>query len=170
MRGFDSVVSRCRQRVSLAAQAACGQVCSRRRVSLAREHRRQQCSPRHPHDIRRDGRALAVGIFQECLHAIHQGRPLPDTGAALSREVAPLALGHRRHNAGAQQPMLQELGQPGGIVHVRFTSRDRFDVLRMDGQDLKPRFEPVEDRFPLVAGTLHGDMRAAARQQPIGES
>ena len=58
--------------------------------------------------------------------------------------------------------MLQELGQPGGIFDVRVASRYRFDVLRIDQQDLKRPFEHVEDRFPIVAGTLHRDMRAAA--------
>jgi hypothetical protein len=36
-----------------------------------------------------------------------------------------------------------------------------FDVLRMDQQHLKRPFEPVEDQFPIVTGTLHRDMRAA---------
>jgi hypothetical protein len=100
---------------------------------------------------------------------MHQRGPLPDQGAAIPREVAQRALGHGWNTAGAPHPMLQKLGQPGGSFDVRLASRSQVDVLRMDSQDLTRPFEPIEHGFPISAGTLHRDMRAAARQQPIGE-
>ena len=93
---------------------------------------------------------------------MHAGRPLPDHSAAGPRAVAPRALGHRWHNAGASPPRWPERGQPGGLVDVRVASGSRFDVRRMAPQDLTRACEPVAHGCPVVAGTLPRDRRAAA--------
>ena len=53
-----------------------------------------------------------------------------------ARQVPQFPLGHRGDEAGAQQAMLQELGQPGGILDVRLAPGHGFDVLGIDQQHL----------------------------------
>ena len=73
--------------------------------------------------------------------------------------------------AAAEQPMLVELLQPLGIVHVGLSARDILHVARIHQQHFEAAgFEDLEDRNPVHARRLHGDGLDAGLLEPIGQS
>src|SRR3989441_9087272 len=73
--------------------------------------------------------------------------------------------------AAAEQPMLVELLQPLGIVHVGLSARDILHVARIHQQHFEAAgFEDLEDRNPVHARRLHGDGLDAGLREPIGQS
>jgi hypothetical protein len=66
--------------------------------------------------------------------------------------------------------MAQQVGQPFTVFDVRFSTRDRFDVLRIDQQEGTPLLQHVEDRTPEYARTLHSDVRYLVEAQPVPQS
>ena len=72
------------------------------------------------------------------------------------------------HEAAADQPMRQQIGQPGSVVHVGLAARH---VLDMCGVGQRQReiaiAQDVPDRLPIDPGRLHHDVRAAFRRQPL---
>src|SRR5258708_2556757 len=54
--------------------------------------------------------------------------------------------------------MLQQVSNPFGVFHVRLSSRNGFEMLRIDHEDLHMPFQDVKDRLPKAARTCHRDM------------
>jgi hypothetical protein len=50
-------------------------------------------------------------------------------------ELPELPLWFRGHETAAQEAMAQQFRNPFGILHIRFASRNRFDVLRIDHEE-----------------------------------
>ena len=74
------------------------------------------------------------------------------------------------HEAAAQQAVLEQLGQPGGVTHVGLAPGQDLDVAGVDQQQLEaPLLEDVPDRLPVLAGRLHHDLGDALGGQPLGE-
>ena len=91
------------------------------------------------------------GIFR--LNAIPQ---LPDRG--------------RRHKAPPQQPMLQQLRQPGGIGHIGLAARQDLDVPGVDQQQLQPALlQHIPARLPVLAGRLHHHLGDPVLGEPVGK-
>jgi len=155
MMGSYPAFHRARQPVPFAAQAAFGQVGEGLGVSMTGGKLRQDQPSRDSRYIRSPHRQLDVGIFRELLYPIDQSHPLLDKRAAIAGQVPQFPLGHRRHKASAQQAMLQEVGQPGGIFDIGLPPRDSLHMLGIDQLDLEHALQHVEDRFPVVARTLH---------------
>jgi hypothetical protein len=66
--------------------------------------------------------------------------------------------------------VLEQIGNPFGIFRVRFATRNRFDVLRIDQDDLQMVFQDIENRSPEHAGRFHGHLLAVLLDQPIAQS
>jgi hypothetical protein len=152
-----------------AAQAACGQLGQGVGGGVAGDQGRQPRAARDRHDGRRDRRELDVGVFQELLHAVHQGHPLPAQGAAVACQVPQCPLRHGGDDAGAQHAMPQALRQPGGIFAIGLAPGHRFDMVGIDQQHLAATFQDIEYGRPGVTSTLDGDRGAPTGEQPIGE-
>lgn len=101
---------------------------------------------------------LDVGVLQHLLDAVGHRRLLAGQLGALAGQVAQLALAGRRDEAGGQQPVLEQLGDPGAVGHVGLAPRHLLDVLGVDEQDLDPALQDVIDlqvsRF-VFRGLLH---------------
>lgn len=63
--------------------------------------------------------------------------------------------------------MLQEIGNPLRVLDIGFPPWYRFDMLRIDQQQLKMPFKQVLYRFPVYTRTLHRSMGTACRFEPI---
>jgi hypothetical protein len=75
------------------------------------------------------------------------------------------------HEAGPDQPMRHQIGQPCGVVDVGLASRHVLHVGRVGQHQLELAVgQNVPDRLPVDAGRLHGDVRRAFRRQPIGQA
>jgi hypothetical protein len=153
----------------LRPQPAFSQVRQRRRVGRALENGREHRPSRHAHDVGGNAGHLEVGVFEHLLQPIDGGRALVDEGRARAGQVAQFALGPIRDEARAHQSMLEQVGDPLGILDIRLAPRHGLDVRGSDDQHLKLVFEDVVDGLPIDAGTLHGHVRAAGRRQPLRE-
>jgi hypothetical protein len=45
--------------------------------------------------------------------------------------------------------VLQQFGQPGGVLDVGLAAGDLLDVVGIDQEDLQVAFQQVEDRLPV---------------------
>ncbi len=87
----------------------------------------------------------------------------------IAHQVAQIANGFGRNEAGFEQAMAQQVGEPFTILNVRFVAGHRLHVLGVDQDDLKAAFQDVEDRSPIDAGAFHGHMGDLADWQPVGQ-
>ena len=100
---------------------------------------------------------------------LHSWAALADHLRAVARQVTQLPDLLGRHEAGPQQPDAQQGGQPLGILDVGLAARHVLDVLGVDQHDFQAGgLQDVEDRLPVDAGTLQGDVAAAAPARASG--
>jgi hypothetical protein len=82
---------------------------------------------------------------------------------AVASQVPQFPDRRRRHEAAAQQPVLEQFGEPLGIEHIALVPGQNLQVLGVDQLQLeRPFFEHVPDRLPVRAGGLHRDVGHAA--------
>jgi hypothetical protein len=86
---------------------------------------------------------------------------------AIPREIPQLPNRCRRHEATPHEPMLQQLGDPGAVLHVCLPAGDLGDLGGVDQETCERLLEEVEDRLPVDAGALHGHVRHAVGLQPV---
>jgi hypothetical protein len=105
-----------------------------RGIGLARHQRREDGAARLAEPIAEQPRELEVGVLQGLLQA--QGVPpdLADQLLAGPGQVAQLLDGRRRHEAAPNQPMGQQIGDPGRIGDIALAAGNVPDVHR-GGQD-----------------------------------
>ena len=104
------------------------------------------------------------------MQPIDDARTFLQQARALAGEITQDPLLRRRHETGAQQPMLQQIGDPFGISYVGLASRHRFEVLGINHQQFEVPFQQIVDGFPEHPGTLHGHMGHAQRFEPIAHA
>jgi len=93
-----------------------------------------------------------VGIFQHLLETIDDACPIFDQTGAMPSEFAQFALLGGRDEAGGEQAVLQEIGNPLRIPPIGLASRHRLDVRRIDQQQGKVALEEVENGSPIHPG------------------
>ena len=127
----------------------------------------QDGATRDAHHIGRDTGQFDVGALQGFVNAVDQRGALPHKGGAIPGQFAQFPLADGRHETGAQQAVLQQLGQPLGILDIGLAPWHGFDVLGVHQQHFKVGFQDIEDRLPVFAGALHGDVGDAVTGQPV---
>ena len=157
------------QEGDLAAHPPMGQLGHRGRVGLSLDQGRQDRPPRHAHDVRGHRGQLDVGPFQHPLHPVDLAAAFLHHLGAVARQIAQVALRHRRDEAGLQQAMAHQFGQPARIGLIRLAPRHLLDVGRVDQEDGEVAFQDVVDRFPVLTRAFHGHMRDACLGQPVGQ-
>ena len=70
--------------------------------------------------------------------------------------------------AGLEQAVAQQIGDPFGILDVRLATGHGFDVLGVGEQHLKLALEQVIGGLPVHAGALHGHVGDTLGGQPVG--
>jgi hypothetical protein len=92
-----------------------------------------------------------------------------DLGLAVAGQLAQLPDRAGRHKAGPDQPVLDQLGDPGRIGHVGLTPRDVVQVGRVQQPALDLALEQLPDRLPVAAGRLHSHPGHLEAGQPLGQ-
>ena len=125
------------------------------------------------HRLRRDSlqvgrhcRQLDVRALQHLLDPVHHPGALRHQVRPLPRQVAQVPLFPAGHEAGFQQPVPQQIGQPLGVLDVGLAARHLLHVAGIDQQQLDVPFQQIVDRLPVLAGALHGHVGHAPRLQP----
>src|SRR3989304_3535479 len=75
---------------------------------------------------------LDVRPFQHLLNSIEDACPIADQLRSLASQITAIALFERRNETGFEQPMLQEICQPLGILYISLASWNTFNVLGVD--------------------------------------
>lgn len=83
---------------------------------------------------------------------------LADELFARARQIPPRLDGRRRHEAAADQPVRQQVGDPRRIVDIRLAPRHVADVLGIGEHELDLPLQQMPDRFPVPPGGLQGDV------------
>ena len=92
---------------------------------------------------------------------------LADQLLAGAGQVAQRLHRRRRHEAGADQAVGQQVGQPHGVVHVGLAAGHVLDLRRVGQHQIERFGEHRPDRLPVDAGGLHGGVGDAVPGQPV---
>jgi hypothetical protein len=166
---IESAVQRPDQIGDLVAHPAFGQLGQHGRVPLSRDEGLDHGPAGLGHRRRRHHPELYDGVLEGLLD------PLDLRGAHLDELLAiPGGLPQRpdprwRHEAGRQQPDLEQLAQPDRILDVGLTTRDLLDVPGVAQQQLLEGlvfFEHPPHRPPVRPRGLHGHLRDLMLEQP----
>ena len=84
------------------------------------------------HDIRSHGSQLNVGVRQRFVDAIDDPRMLARQLRAMPGQIAQFPLGAGRHEAAAQQPTVQQLGNPLAILDIALATGYPLQRTRID--------------------------------------
>ena len=158
------------QRRDLLAQHPFGQLGERVRITFPGDEGPQHGPARHPQHVGGHRVELDPGVLQDLLHPLTFGGVGLDQPFAVPGQVTQLPDRSRRHERSSEQPMLQQLRQPGRVGHVSLAARHHLDVLGVDQLEVKvPLFEHVPDRLPVGAGRFHHDLDDPVGTQPVSE-
>src|SRR5690606_41068413 len=92
--------------------------------------------------------ALDVRIFESLLEPLHNSAALRDELRSLTRQIAQITDGPRRHEARLEQSSLKQLREPLAVGHVGLSTRKIAYVTRVHKPDLNMPFEAVEHGLP----------------------
>jgi hypothetical protein len=139
---------------------------------LARRERSKHEHSGDAKDIRRHAIELDVRGLQHFQNALLLSRAVLHQPLAVTRQITQLTQHRRRHEARSNQSVLHQLSEPFRILHVRLSTRDVLDVVRIANNE-EPRnctsFEHGVEGAPKDAGALHRDCFDVPRQQPLSE-
>ena len=116
----------------LLAQHPLGQLGEHVGVAFTGDQRRQHRPARHPQHVRGDRVQLDPGVLEGLLDPLALGGVGLDQPFAVAGQVPQLADRRGRHEAAAQQAVLEQLGQPLGVSHVGLAARQDLDVAGVD--------------------------------------
>jgi hypothetical protein len=112
---------------------------------------------------------LDPGVLEGLLDALDLTAALLDLGLAVADQVAQLALRARRHEAGLDQPVLDQLAAPLGVLDVALAAGDVANMASVVEPALEFVLEQVEDGSPVDAGRFHPDHGHRIAAQPVGQ-
>src|SRR5262245_26913278 len=102
-----------------------------------------------PHDIADHIAQCEIRILQGFLNAIDLSRLLFGQSDAIARQITQLALRNRGDEARFEKAMLQKIIDPFGVLDICLSTRDSFDMLRIDYQHGKTAFQQVKHWLPI---------------------
>jgi len=141
-------------------------------VRLALEQPQQDLACRKPAHIGDDGSELDDGVLEHGLQSVGEPCSFVNQVETVAREVAQIAqmaLRRRWNEAGAQQPVAQQVRQPLGVLDIGLATGNRLDVIGIDDEDLALLFQQVEHRTPVRPRRLHDHRPTIRCSQPVGE-
>jgi len=106
-------------------------------------------------------RQLDPGLLPPLLQPLGLTGVLLDEHLVVAGQVSQLPNRRRRHNNAPHESMLQQLRDPGGVLHVGLPSRHVAHVGGVDQKTADGVIEHVVDWLLVHAGALQGDIRHA---------
>jgi hypothetical protein len=119
------------------AQRSLGQLCQNSRIGFAFVDRFQHGASRSSHNVGSHHTQLQIGIFQRLLNAIDNAGALLRQDGPHPGEIVQFAKPTLRNETAAQQSMLQQLGDSLAVLEIRLLAGNRFQMLRIDQQQLE---------------------------------
>ena len=126
-----SAAQRCLQFGWAGFDPAVGQGSQSSRVGFAGDQRFDHPTTGQADDVGNHRVEFDVGVFQRLLDALDVTAPLPHELLAGSQQVAHLLRRLVGNETRSDQPVRQQVGQPGGIVDVGFAAGHILDVCRV---------------------------------------
>jgi hypothetical protein len=158
------------QRRDLAAQSSLGQLCQLGRVADPGQQRVQDRPPGLGQQGGGDTGELDAGVLEHLLQPLDDPGAFLDEHPAVAGQVPQLPDRCRRHEAGRDQPVLEQLGDPGRVGHVGLATRDVVQMLGIEQPDLgNPLLEQEVHRLPVHPGGLHAHQVDLLGDQPIAQ-
>jgi hypothetical protein len=139
-------------------------------VGLAVDDGLQHRTPALAQDVAEHDAEPEVGVFEHLVDALHVSAPLAHELLARAGERAQLLHRHRRHEAGADQAVRQQVRKPHRVVDVGLAPGHVLHVRGVGQHQLEVAFQHMPYRLPVHAGGLHGDDLDTAGIQPIGQA
>jgi hypothetical protein len=120
--------------------------------------------PREPEHVCEDIADLDVGVFQDRLHPIAFLGPGSYQLLSSPRRFPQLANLEGRDVTWPDPSVPQQVRQPATVIRVRFVAPQVAHLLGIGEHHLQSFhfFQDMEDRFPIDAGALHGNMSTTA--------
>jgi len=109
------------------------------------------------------------GVLQDLVQPLDLPTALLDLGLAVAGQLTQLADRAGRHEAGADQPVLDQLGDPGRVGHVGLAAGHVVQVRRVQQPALHLALEQLPHRLPVAPGRLHPDPGDSEAGQPLGQ-
>jgi len=122
----------------LAAQPPLGQLGQHPGIALAIEQGGEHRPTRHAQHVSGDRVQLDAGVLQGLLDPLALGGMGLDQPLAIAGQIPQLPDRGRGHKAPPQQPMLQQLRQPGSVADIGLAAGEDLDATGVDQQQLKP--------------------------------
>src|SRR5260370_41708471 len=123
--------------------------------------------PRHAEYIGGDAGELDVRCLEKLEETITFGTAALDNLSSIPQQVPKLADRLWRHEATRNQTVTKQIGDPLTVLHVGFATRHVSNVTSIADDNLEGTLENCMNWFPIDARTLHADVSAALRQEPI---
>ena len=169
MVGAEPAGQRLPQRRQLAAEPALGQRSQHLRVVGAGDQGFQHRPAGDADDVGGHAGELDPGVLEDLVQSLHLPGALLDLGLAVAGQLAQLPDRAGRHEAGADQTMLDQLGDPGRVGHIGLPPRDVVQVGRVQQPALHLALEQLPDRLPVAPGRLHPHPGYPEAGQPLGQ-
>ncbi len=136
-------------------------------IGLSGDQRLNHAAAGEAKDVGEHRIELDVGIFQRLLQALRVAAAFAHELLAGAQQIPHLLGRLVGHEAGPDQPMRHQIGQPGGVVHVRLAPRHVLDMGGVGQHQFELAIgENMPDRLPVDARGLH----AAMCVQPSAQS
>jgi hypothetical protein len=158
------------ERFALLAHAPTRQLGHGGGVGLAFDEGSEHRPCRDTRDIGGDTGELDVGSLQHFLQTVDDIGALRHEVGALAGQIAQVSLRTRRDETRFDEPMPQQLRQPGGILGIGLVAGHILVVTGVDHPQLEGAFQNVVDGLPILARALHSHMRTAKGGQPVAQS
>jgi hypothetical protein len=110
---------------------------------------------------------LDVGALNQLLNPIGQGGLFPYQTLPVPGQSPQLANGAGRNEAGREQTMPQQIGQPLGINDIGLAGFVPFGVTGLGENHVQGPFQNVKDGAPLHPRALNRHVRAPLPAEPI---
>lgn len=167
--GVEASAQRLLQDRGFAAHASLGQVRQRRGVPLPVDQGGEHGPAGDADGAGGDRAEFDAGVFEDLLQPLHFAGAFLDDGLAVAGQVAQFPDRGRRDERRADQPVLDQLGDPLRVFDVGLASRDGLEVPGIEQPALQRVFEQVEHRFPVVPGRFHPRDLDTFAEQPVAQ-
>jgi hypothetical protein len=165
----EAPLERFAERGDLLAQRSLGELGQDLGVMGAGDQRVEHLAGGHAEHLGGDRGELDPGVLQGLLDTLHLAGAFLDLCLAVADQVTQFPQRPGRHEARPDEPVLDQLTAPLGILDVAFASGDVAQVASVVEPALEFALEQVEHRAPVHAGGLHPDDGHHPATQPVGE-
>ena len=155
-----------RETVALAPQPPLGQVGHRDSIGAALGQGAQHQHARDPEHAAHHARELDASALQQLERAVALSGHDASQRLAMTHQVPQHPHLRRRHEAGAHQPVPDQVGDPLRVLYVGLTPGHLAHVRGVADDDGESVFQGSMHRLPVDAGPVHADVGNPVLQQP----